>query len=238
MLSQQSLAFALAMSSFKRKVATPSQLIPKGTKPSPALSSLLLTSFGVPSLDDVLGGGIQLGTTLSVLNPDPHSSHTDLLQKYFIAQGLINGQIVHVFDANARDLVESCMWCPSEGSASRALTDDEGVGEEDNKVKIAWRYENMQKFRTSIFSACDEEYVSLHLFENSTKLIFREEYCRPFDLTQSISPDLIESFLDSGQLHLEGSCMGSSTGVFDDVLRRIHDVLTSQRSVCMLFKNL
>ena len=158
------------MSAFKRKAAASSQPIPKGTKPSPALSSLLLTSSGVPSLDDVLGGGIQLSTTLTVLNPDPHSSHTDLLQKYFIAQGIINGQEVHVFDTDARDLVGSCMWCPNTGLASKTLTDDEGAGEEDDKVKIAWRYENMQKFRTTVSSVRNEEYVSLDLFENPAKI--------------------------------------------------------------------
>ena len=147
------------MSSFKRKTTAPPQLALKGTKASPALSSLLLTSSGIPSLDDVLGGGIQLGTSLTVLNPDPHSAHTDLLQKYFIAQGLLSEHRVYVVDAEARDLVNSCMWCPASTAAAAVLTDDEGAGEDD-KVKIAWRYESMRKFRTTVASARDEEYVS------------------------------------------------------------------------------
>lgn len=149
------------MSSFKRKTASASQPIPKGTKTSPAFSPLLLTSCGIPSLDDVLGGGIQLGTSLTVLNPDPHSAHTDLLQKYFIAQGLLSGHNVHVFDVDSRDLVDSCMWCPASSSTAKALTDDEGAGEDNDKVKIAWRYESMQRFITTVSSARDEEYVSL-----------------------------------------------------------------------------
>ena len=99
---------------------------------SPALSSLLLTSSGIPSLDDVLGGGIQLGSSLTILNPDPHSAHTDLLQKYFIAQGLLSGHKVYVADAEAHDLVNSCMWCPA--SATSVLTDDEGARVDDTGV--------------------------------------------------------------------------------------------------------
>lgn len=159
--SEVSCSLLLAMSSFKRKAAGPSHTAVKGTKVSQALSSLLITSSGVPSLDDVLGGGIQLGSSLTVLNPDPHSAHTDLLQKYFIAQGLFNGHHTYVFDCGARDLINTCMWCPSSNSPTKVLTDDEEAGKEDDKVKIAWRYESMQKFKTTVSSARDEEYVSL-----------------------------------------------------------------------------
>lgn len=150
------------MSSFKRKTASTSQKIPQGTKLSPVLSTLLLTSTGIPSLDDVLGGGIQLGTSLIVLNPDPHSAHTDLLQKYFIAQGLANDHTVHIFDPDARSLAESCIWMPG-ASATPVPDEEEPLNGGEGKVKIAWRYERMQKFKTTVSSQISDQYVSLLL---------------------------------------------------------------------------
>ena len=147
------------MSSFKRRNNAPTQRLLPGTKMSQANSSIHITSSGVLSLDDVLGGGIQLGAYLLLLNPDPHSAHTDLLQKYFISQGLASGHKVHVFDYEAKSLVETCMWMPGE-SAMRTTEEDERPKDEEDKVKIAWRYENMQKFKTTVASKDSDQYVS------------------------------------------------------------------------------
>lgn len=148
------------MSSFKRKTAQPTQKTLNGTKLSPAISSVLLTSSGIPSLDDILGGGIQLGTDLLILNSDPHSAHSDLIQKHFIAQGIAAKHDVHVLNPCAKILVESCMWSStSTASVPSVATDDPDaaiIGED--KVKIAWRYERMQKFKTTVAHA--PQYVS------------------------------------------------------------------------------
>ena len=149
-----------AMSSFKRKSPSSSQAIPTGTKSSPALPTLLLTSSGVPSLDDVLGGGIQLGTSFLILNPDSHSAHTDLLQKYFIAQGLASDQEVHVFDSDARNLINSCIWMAG-ASITPTPDEDDTRDSGEGKVKIAWRYENLQKFKTTVTYVGSDQYVSL-----------------------------------------------------------------------------
>ena len=154
------------MSSFKRKNIITTPKLSAGTKLSPANSSIILTSSGIPSLDDVLGGGIQLGTDILLLNPDVHSAHTDLLQKYFIAQGLSCGHKVHVFDVDLESLgslVESCMWIP--GTSAVPSTEEEEIPSSDgDKVKIAWRYENMQKFRTTVTSRESDQYVSFYLY--------------------------------------------------------------------------
>ncbi len=122
------------MSSFKRKIATsPSQNNHNtpGTRVSSSNSQLLLTSTGIPSLDDILGGGLQLGTDILLLNPDPHSSHATLVQKYCISQGLASGHHVHIFDSDAKDLVASCMWKPEAEHVSNFVTtsneDEESV---------------------------------------------------------------------------------------------------------------
>ncbi|KAI5124634.1 hypothetical protein M0805_004243 [Coniferiporia weirii] len=196
------------MSSFKRKAGSTSHKLPPGTKSSPSLSTLLLTSSGIPSLDDVLGGGVQLGTSLLVLNPDPHSSHTELLQKYFIAQGLACSQQVYIFDTHGRSLAESCMWVTGASMTPR-LPDDEDIPDGNgDKVKIAWRYERMQKFRTTISS-------------HSSDL---EDYCRPFDLSSRIPPAAIEDFIHAGHLHIENKVFEESGNVFSLVLQRLMDI--------------
>ncbi|THH10147.1 hypothetical protein EW145_g1530 [Phellinidium pouzarii] len=202
------------MSSFKRKIGTgsTSQTLPAGTKTSASLSTLLLTSSGIPSLDDVLGGGIQLGTSLLVLNPDPHSSYAELLQKYFIAQGLACGQQVYVFDPDGRNLAESCMWMPNS-----APTASHGPDEEDapdggaDKIKIAWRYERMQKFKTTVSSQSSEQYI-------------REDYCRPLDLSQRIPTVAVKEYISAGQLHIEDDLFGGPEDAFATVARRIEDI--------------
>lgn len=59
----------------------------------------------------------------------------------------------------------------------------------------------------------------------------REEYCRPFDLTQSIPPGLSESLVDSGQLHIEDLVVDNEVDAFDNVIQRIHTTLDTQQCV-------
>lgn len=146
------------MSSFKRKTDAVSQKLPPGLRSSPSSSKILLTSSGVSSLDDVLGGGIQLGTSFLLLGPDPHSAHCELLHEYFIAQGLASAQNVLVFDPFGKDLVESCMWVAGD---TGFLPDDEELEDAQEKVKIAWRYERLQKFKTTVSSKSSDQYASI-----------------------------------------------------------------------------
>lgn len=151
------------MSSFKRRVSPsvqkPEQL-PAGTRTSPSLASVLLTSTGIPSLDDILGGGIQLGTDFLVLSPDPHSGYGELIQKYFIAQGLAIRHDTYVFDPNAKQFVESCMWATDRPIGGEYQDPEEESTDNVGKVKIAWRYEAMQKFKTTVSSQSMTQYVS------------------------------------------------------------------------------
>lgn len=113
-------------------------------------------------MDDILGGGLQLGTDILLLNPDPHSSHATLVQKYCISQGLASGHHVHIFDSDAKDLVASCMWKPEAEHVSNFVTtsnEDEESVSTDDKVKIAWRYERMDKFKTTVSPASSIKYV-------------------------------------------------------------------------------
>ena len=140
------------MSSFKRKAATKQSSLPPGCRISPSSPSTTITSTGIPSLDDILGGGLPLSCSLLVLAPDPHSAYGELVQKYFIAQGLACGQTVCVVDDDAEAFVAECMWTPSASApfshAPAQVADDVTGG--DAQIKIAWRYERMGKFQTTV----------------------------------------------------------------------------------------
>lgn len=172
------------MSSFKKRVTSKSQpqTLPPGTWYSPSSSSTsasFITSTGIPSLDDILGGGLPLSCSLLVLAPDLHSAYGELVQKYFIAQGIACGQRVCILDDDAEDLLNGCMWMPapsstaiafsstgptssSSSSASTGKTqtedeEDEKASDHDAKIKIAWRYEQMKQFETTVSTSTSNQ---------------------------------------------------------------------------------
>lgn len=149
------------MSSFKRKSQATQRVLP-GTRISPISNSTIITSTGIPSLDDILGGGIPLSCTSLLLAPDSHSSYGELVQKYFIAQGLASQQEVWIVGEReaSTQLTGECMWLaesekpgilPTASSTKSAETGEDGDG--DEKIKIAWRYGGMKKFQTTVESS-------------------------------------------------------------------------------------
>ena len=137
------------MSSFKRKV--PTVQAARGTQLSPSSTSTTLISTGIPSLDDILGGGLPLSCSLLITGSDYHSSYNELVQKYFVSQGLDKGQNVILIHHDAGSFTKECMWTPA-ADASR----DVKVDDADNhaKIKIAWRYEEMKQFQTTVTAQC------------------------------------------------------------------------------------
>jgi elongator complex protein 4 len=147
------------MSSFKRK-ATKQSPFPVGTRILPGSTSNFITSTGIPSLDDILGGGLPLSCSQLIIAPDIHSAYGELVQKYFISQGLAVGQNVCVVNEKARDFLEGCMWLPEPNNntpsahpAAAEDEDDETTKKHDDKIKIAWRYEQMKQFQTTVSSS-------------------------------------------------------------------------------------
>ncbi|KAF7319915.1 hypothetical protein MKEN_00775000 [Mycena kentingensis (nom. inval.)] len=99
-------------------------------------------STGIPSLDDILGG-LPPSCSLVVTAPDLHTNYGDLVQKYSVAQALASQQRVCV--VGDADWVHGCMWV----SAS-ATKDADETRPGDEKIKIAWRYEEMKQFQTTV----------------------------------------------------------------------------------------
>ncbi|KAI1793901.1 PAXNEB-domain-containing protein [Ganoderma leucocontextum] len=187
------------MSAFKRRT-TSKQLPPLlGTRPSPGSPATIITSTGIPSLDDILGGGLPLSCSLLVLAPDAHSAYGELVLKYYASQGLACGQRVCIVDARPDTFLSECMWTPGSNGTASAHSgsptptptppprtedeEDERASEHDTKIKIAWRYEQMKQFQTTVPAS-----------NQST-----DEYCHTFDLTCRIPESTINSARTEGR---------------------------------------
>ncbi|KAH9175397.1 PAXNEB protein-domain-containing protein [Lactarius sanguifluus] len=160
------------MSTFRRKTSSKPVDLLAGTRASSFSSYTVFTSSGIASLDDILGGGLPLA------------------QKYFISQGLVSGQKVYVVDEEPEQFVSKCMW-PSNGAPSTAVRTVEDMmimteTDHEPKVTIAWRYENLKRFQTTV----------------PTSKSSADDFCQAFDLTQRIPGPFLDRATKSSQLVL------------------------------------
>jgi len=160
-----------------------------------------------------------LSCSFLVLAPDSHSAYGELVQKYFIAQGLACGQDLCIIDDNAERFVQECMWTPAaapllSGSGIADDEDDEKTSQRDDKIKIAWRYEQMKKFQTTVVSSSTSS---------------EEEYCRVLDLTCRVPASIVEGAIASKRL----ICMSVGPGEKQSttrIIRRIVQILKDEES--------
>jgi elongator complex protein 4 len=153
------------MSSFKRKASSKPIQGYSGTRILPGSTQTLLTSTGIASLDDVLGGGLPLTCSLVIAAPDVHSSYGELVLRYFVSQGLVSGHRVCLIGGSEDELgrfVRDCVWLPKDFHFN-VDDDEEGEGKEVDlqKVKIAWRYEKMKQFKTTVGNLSPYVVISL-----------------------------------------------------------------------------
>ncbi|KAJ7492898.1 PAXNEB-domain-containing protein [Mycena latifolia] len=163
-----------------------------------------VVSTGVPSLDDILGGGLPLTCSLVLTAPDLHSQYAELVQKYFVAQGLASQQRVCV--VGSVPWVRECMWLPA-----GAATDPDEPAPSDEKIKIAWRYEQMKQFQTTVASPSSAA----------------EDACRTFDLTARIPAGVVADALASGQLAVVDVDTASGRPATVHVLERLAEILSA-----------
>ncbi|KAL1713647.1 Elongator complex protein 4 [Schizophyllum commune] len=178
------------MSSFKRKASKQTTPILPGTRPYPGSPSTIITSTGIPSFDDILGGGLPLSCSSFIAAPDVHSSYGELASKYFVSQGLAHGHTIYVLGDEGEDWVKECVWTRDATSSfpstpSNATTEEgEPPAASDDKIKIAWRYEQMKPFQTSVSTSANDD-----------------DFCEAaFDLASTVPESVIRDARASGKL--------------------------------------
>lgn len=120
---------------------------PLGIRPSP-LDGRSTTSTGTSSVDDLLAGhgGLVMGSSLLV---EEHGT-TDfagILLRYYAAEGIVQGHQVHAVGVGRQWGLEL------PGVLNKDPDDKSSVPTSDSrnsdKMKIAWRYEQLGEFQTS-----------------------------------------------------------------------------------------
>ncbi|KAI8365911.1 Elongator complex protein 4 [Radiomyces spectabilis] len=185
--------------SFKKRNADQQMKLPPGSKLS-AYNGQLLISTGVPSLDDILGGGLPVGTLL-LIKEDKATTYAQLLLKYFMAQGLASQHHCALAsrDEDSGEMLRNLMWL--------ATTDADVDEDEDEKqrtarsnadadrMKIAWRYSHLKKFETSVKAKLATP-PPVPSDKNSATSVDKAEaavpYCTLFDLTKRIPEELLK----------------------------------------------
>eukprot|EP00026_Physarum_polycephalum_P010791 Phypoly_transcript_10971.p1 GENE.Phypoly_transcript_10971~~Phypoly_transcript_10971.p1 ORF type:complete len:378 (+),score=59.01 Phypoly_transcript_10971:104-1237(+) len=169
-------------SSFTRKAPVKRQC-PPGTKLS-VHNGQLLVSSGLHDFDEILGGGLAVGTVL-LLEEDANTTHYQLLTKFFLAEGAGCGHSVMVAsvgekeDAGEKGLVaELPSVHVSQADAEKEKQEESAEKKEEGSadLKIAWRYKNLtqQKGNADVF-------------------------CHHFDFAHRLP---LETMVDASKLHL------------------------------------
>ncbi|XP_036619989.1 elongator complex protein 4 [Trichosurus vulpecula] len=119
-----------------------------GTRPS-VRNGQLLVSAGLPALDQLLGGGLAVGTLL-LIEEDKYNIYSNLLFKYFLAEGIVCGHTLLVASAK-EDPDDILQELPEPLHDDKYRKELDGIsshksqGEPDTSMKIAWRYQNLPK---------------------------------------------------------------------------------------------
>ncbi|KAI8329340.1 Elongator complex protein 4 [Chlamydoabsidia padenii] len=213
--------------SFRKRNADQQPKLPPGSRLS-AYNGQLLVSTGVPSLDDILGGGLPVGTVLLV-KEDQATTYAQLLLKYFLAQGISSKHHCALVskDEDPTEMTHNLMWL---ASSDADMDDDDNTttgkttsGESD-RMKIAWRYSHLKKFETSVGPKSVPAPVITKDGSSNTTSNDPPPYCSLFDLTKRIP----ESILEEASLSLIDPSLemdDDNKDQYDDLLQKIRKVI-------------
>ncbi|MCI4383807.1 hypothetical protein PGIGA_G00030890 [Pangasianodon gigas] len=137
--------------SFQKKSRSKLIQIP-GTKPSVHTGQLII-STGVPSLDCALGGGLAVGSLL-LIEEDESDSYSRALLQYFLAEGVMSGH--ELFVASAQDHPDDIVKdlpSPLQDEDPEFKTVSSSNLDQQDAMKIAWRYQNLPKVQTVLSSS-------------------------------------------------------------------------------------
>ncbi|OLY81828.1 Elongator complex protein 4 [Smittium mucronatum] len=157
--------------SFKKIGSIGGQIgLPSGTK-LVGSNSLVLVSSGISSLDDVLGGGLAVGTILLV-EEDRMTGYSQILQSIFEAQSVCSNHKLFVAKTGLetkKDLV-----LPKRIDKQTPVS-----AEKSADMKIAWRYNKSNPVA-----------VDLNVKTSGSE---QDTYCHEFDLSASMNEGEIEN---------------------------------------------
>ena len=202
-------------SSFKRALHnTPSITTPiapttgqQGLRTSVS-SSLPMISTGLASLDDLLGGGLPLGSLL-LIHQDRYSAYTRLLSQFILSQGLLSHHSLCLVSSSTDD--SAWMTDPQSVFGFLGLSTSESLKEKESKENIQQQHQSEQQknlYSTapqsralgSLRSASADKmniawrYQSQPQFSSSLSLgsSLSPNYCTTFDLTKPVDPQKIQ----------------------------------------------
>ncbi|XP_034868408.1 elongator complex protein 4 [Mirounga leonina] len=127
-----------------------------GTRPS-VRNGQLLVSTGLPALDQLLGGGLAVGTVL-LIEEDKYNIYSSLLFKYFLAEGIINGHTLLVASAkeDPADILQELPAPLLDDNYKKDFDEDvcnPQTPDSNIKMKIAWRYQLLPKIESGPVSS-------------------------------------------------------------------------------------
>ncbi|KAI9319262.1 Elongator complex protein 4 [Dichotomocladium elegans] len=185
--------------SFRKRNADQQPRLPPGSRLS-AYNGQLLISTGVPSLDDIMGGGLPVGTVLLV-KEDRATTYAQLLLKYFLAQGIASGHhcALASLDEDGNTLLRNLMWLAT-SDADMDTDDHEDAAKnaarshDSDRLKIAWRYAHLKKFETSVRAASSAAEPTNKTADSKSQSTQNEPkpYCSHFDLTKRIPESVLQ----------------------------------------------
>ncbi|KAK0745129.1 Elongator complex protein 4 [Apiosordaria backusii] len=173
---------------------------PPGVRPSP-LDGRPTTSTGTASLDQLLAGhsGLPLGTCLLV-EEQGTTDFSGILLRYYAAEGLVQGHQVHLVGYPPQ-------WrrnLPGLAEPDRKSKSSQPPAAQEEKMKIAWRYEALGNSSASPSPARGDANQSTfcHSFDLAKRL--EPAVCKgSLHATPSTGPPMFDSRPQSGVSHLK-----------------------------------
>lgn len=192
------------MTSFQKRSRPKIIQIP-GTKPS-LYNNQLLISTGIPSLDQLLGGGLAVGTAL-LIEEDTYGNYARCILKYFCAEAIMTGHSICLAGANTdvesllKDLPGPIVDDPVEEQHHDMVSEDD-----TENMKIAWRYRHLPKFQSSPASVKFGHY---------------------YDLTKTMEEDLVSTVnikcINASGYDVNGEAESQNNLCYNQLLKDIHD---------------
>lgn len=169
-----------------------------------------------------------MSCSLLTAAPDAHSSYGELVQKYYVAQGLVKGHGVLLIHHDGQDFAKGCMW------TSGTSSEDDEVDHGQSTIKIAWRYEEMKPFQTTVspqfvalsrLSVCPPD--DLLTFRSPRSSSSSQDFCSTLDLTSRVPQSLIDRTIATKQLRVLDAVHQTATSIIQHIEQALADSSSS-----------